>query len=127
MLQQTEPEDFVIATGEQHSVREFVEQCRRAAWLCDRVARHGRRRTGRRCEYGRTDRQDRSALLPADRGRDLCSAIATKAQREARLAAGNRVSRSWSQEMVDDGPASSPSATRMIAREGLQDRTAHHE
>ena len=25
MLQQTEPEDFVIATGEQHSVREFVE------------------------------------------------------------------------------------------------------
>ncbi len=26
MLQQPEPEDFVIATGEQHSVREFVEQ-----------------------------------------------------------------------------------------------------
>jgi len=25
MLQQPEPEDFVIATGEQHSVREFVE------------------------------------------------------------------------------------------------------
>jgi len=25
MLQQTEPEDFVIATGEQHSVREFVQ------------------------------------------------------------------------------------------------------
>jgi len=25
MLQQTEPEDFVIATGEQHSVREFIE------------------------------------------------------------------------------------------------------
>ena len=27
MLQQDEPEDFVIATGEQHSVREFVEKC----------------------------------------------------------------------------------------------------
>ncbi len=26
MLQQAEPDDFVIATGEQHSVREFVEQ-----------------------------------------------------------------------------------------------------
>jgi GDPmannose 4,6-dehydratase len=26
MLQQSEPEDFVIATGEQHSVREFVQQ-----------------------------------------------------------------------------------------------------
>jgi GDPmannose 4,6-dehydratase len=25
MLQQEEPEDFVIATGEQHSIREFVE------------------------------------------------------------------------------------------------------
>lgn len=25
MLQQDEPEDFVIATGEVHSVREFVE------------------------------------------------------------------------------------------------------
>ena len=32
MLQQDEPEDFVIATGEQHSVREFVEK---AAQRCD--------------------------------------------------------------------------------------------
>ncbi len=29
MLQQPEPEDFVIASGEQHSVREFVEQAAR--------------------------------------------------------------------------------------------------
>src|SRR5438477_11222178 len=29
MLQQKEPEDFVIATGEQHSVREFVEEAAR--------------------------------------------------------------------------------------------------
>ncbi len=27
MLQQSQPEDFVIATGETHSVREFVEEC----------------------------------------------------------------------------------------------------
>ena len=27
MLQQKEPEDFVLATGETHSVREFVEEC----------------------------------------------------------------------------------------------------
>ena len=26
MLQQDEPEDFVIATGEKHSVKEFVEE-----------------------------------------------------------------------------------------------------
>lgn len=30
MLQQKEPEDFVVATGEAHSVREFVE----AAFAC---------------------------------------------------------------------------------------------
>jgi GDPmannose 4,6-dehydratase len=29
MLQQSEPDDFVIATGEQHSVREFVERAAR--------------------------------------------------------------------------------------------------
>ncbi len=33
MLQQDEPEDFVIATGEQHSVRDFVELAAAAAWL----------------------------------------------------------------------------------------------
>ncbi len=33
MLQQQAPEDFVIATGEQHSVREFVEQCGKALGL----------------------------------------------------------------------------------------------
>jgi GDPmannose 4,6-dehydratase len=27
MLQQDEPEDFVIATGEQYTVRQFVEHC----------------------------------------------------------------------------------------------------
>jgi GDPmannose 4,6-dehydratase len=27
MLQQEQPEDFVIATGEQHSVREFIDRC----------------------------------------------------------------------------------------------------
>ena len=31
MLQQPQPEDFVIATGEQHSVREFVEAARQSS------------------------------------------------------------------------------------------------
>ncbi len=39
MLQQTEPEDFVIATGEQHSVREFVELA--GACLGMRIRWHG--------------------------------------------------------------------------------------
>ncbi len=32
MLQQDEPEDFVIATGEQYSVREFVERAGAQLW-----------------------------------------------------------------------------------------------
>ena len=34
MLQQREPEDFVIATGEQHSIREFVEVAARELDIC---------------------------------------------------------------------------------------------
>ena len=33
MLQQDQPQDFVIATGHQYSVREFVEP-RRSIWAC---------------------------------------------------------------------------------------------
>jgi GDPmannose 4,6-dehydratase len=40
ILQQPEPDDFVIATGEQHSVREFVE--RAAAILGMRIEWHGK-------------------------------------------------------------------------------------
>ena len=40
MLQQMEPDDYVLATGEAHSVREFVERCfahvgRRLEWRVD--------------------------------------------------------------------------------------------
>src|SRR5438045_5374704 len=46
MLQQSTPEDYVIATGEQHSVREFVEQAAHELgiaiqWRGDGVAEHG--------------------------------------------------------------------------------------
>ena len=44
MLQQSQPEDYVIATGEQHSVREFVElafHCigRRIDWRAKKPSR----------------------------------------------------------------------------------------
>ena len=32
MLQQEKPEDFVIATGETHSVKEWIEECASACW-----------------------------------------------------------------------------------------------
>lgn len=46
MLQQEEPEDYVIATGQQHSVREFVERAAQEIgitlrWSGDGTAEHG--------------------------------------------------------------------------------------
>jgi GDPmannose 4,6-dehydratase len=52
MLQQDEPDDFVLATGESHTVREFVEQAfacvdRELVWRGDGIAETGRdARTG---------------------------------------------------------------------------------
>ena len=35
MLQQAEPEDYVIATGETHSVREYVQEACKVAGIAD--------------------------------------------------------------------------------------------
>ncbi len=53
MLQQDEPEDFVIATGEQHSVREFVgaaakELGMQISWKGKGAEEHGVDHKGRR-------------------------------------------------------------------------------
>ena len=52
MLQQDEPDDFVIATGESHTVREFVELAFERAGL-----------------DWRAPRRDRPPVLPSGRGR----------------------------------------------------------
>ena len=92
MLQQEQPEDFVIATGVQYSVRDFVERGGRTRH------RHALRRRGRgevassigegattrsraRCIVAR-----RSALLPSDRSRDAAGR-SDQGAREARLEA----------------------------------------
>ena len=49
MLQQEEPEDFVIATGEQHSVREFVELAGAQLGMRIEWQRRRRGRAGHRC------------------------------------------------------------------------------
>ena len=48
MLQQDKPEDFVIGTGESHTVREFVERCLQLCRRRDRVERHRDRGKGDR-------------------------------------------------------------------------------
>ena len=76
MLQQDEPDDYVIATGEMHSVREFLDEA---------GAHLGHRLGGRR--------RDRPALLPPGRGR---RAAAATRPRRARSSAGSRPSPSRS-------------------------------
>ena len=99
MLQQEQPEDFVIATGVQYSVRDFVQQA--AAELGVHVRFEGEgvdevgivdRVEGRETKLvaGRGDRARRSALLPADRSRDAARRSVEGAC-EARLAADDNV------------------------------------
>jgi GDPmannose 4,6-dehydratase len=96
MLQQDAPEDFVIATGEQYSVREFIRwsarRARHRAGVFGRGRRreahgderHGRHRAGR--EAGRRDRARRSALFPPRRGGDAAGRP-DQGQGKARLGA----------------------------------------
>ena len=69
MMQQAQPDDYVLATGEMHSVREFVERAFAMHRSQDRMAGHRRRRGRPRRQNRQGDSADRSALLPTDRGR----------------------------------------------------------
>ena len=77
MLQQDEPDDYVIATGETHTIREFLDVAFRLA---------GYRRLG-------ALRHPRPALRPARRGRPA-HRRRVEGQREARLEAPRSPSRS---------------------------------
>ena len=102
MLQQPAPEDFVIATGEQHSVREFVtaaaaelgvgaglgrRRCRRS-----RARRQASLRDATRRSLGPDHRAHRSPLLPPGRGGHAAGRCDQGAD-EARLGAGNELRR----------------------------------
>ena len=92
MLQQDAPDDYVLATGEAHSVREFVELAFACTDRHDRVARP-RRRRGRHLRPLRPGTgAGRSALLPADRGRSAAGRCEQGA-RAARLAPSDHVPR----------------------------------
>ena len=124
MLQQPAPEDFVIATGEQHSVREFVTT----------AAREARHRAGvgrRRCRRSRTRRVkvapgrdarccqdriivriDRRYFRPAEV--DTLLGDATKARIEARLGHRKCAFPSWSRKWCARtcaGPSAMPSSS----------------
>jgi GDPmannose 4,6-dehydratase len=54
MIQHAEPDDYVIATGEGHSVREFVEKAFAAAGICLRWEGSGEQERGIAAKTGRT-------------------------------------------------------------------------
>jgi GDPmannose 4,6-dehydratase len=80
MLQQQKPEDFVIATGEQHSVREFVERAAEVAGLTLRWHGKGAREQGRTADGRVVVRLDPRYLRPAEVGTLLGDA--TRARRK---------------------------------------------
>ena len=80
MLQQDEPDDYVIATGETHTVREFLDEACGHLGLDWEAAR-----------------RDRRALLAPGRGR---RAAAATRRRRARSSAGSRRSRSRSSSRI---------------------------
>ena len=84
MLQQAEPDDYVVATGETHSVREFVELA---------FAHVGLRLAGSTCA------STRRCYRPAEV--DLLIGDPAKAQRGARLAAARVSSEELVAMMVD--------------------------
>ena len=87
ILQADAPDDFVLATGETHSVREFVELAFAEVGRKHRVARQGRRGNRRRREV-RQDawcRIDPTYFRPTEV--DLLVGDASKARAEARLEA----------------------------------------
>ena len=94
MLQQDQPDDYVIATGEKHSVRELVELAFAHVGL---------------------DWQKYVVIDPALSARPKSTrsaATATKARDEARLEARGHASQSWSHMMVD-ADLERPSAAKL--------------
>ena len=96
MLQQDQPEDFVIATGVQYSVRDFVERRRqgtrhaRSAGKAQGVDEKGYRRQHGKCIVAR-----RPALLPPHRSRNPARRP-EQGQEKARLDAEDHASTNWS-------------------------------
>ncbi len=102
MLQQDEPDDYVLATGETHSVREFVE----LAFAADRPcaspgAATGVDETGRRCRRPARcwSRSIRAISGPTEV--DLLLGDPAKARDKLGWSHKTSASTSWSREMVE--------------------------
>ena len=99
ILQADAPDDFVLATGETRSVREFVELAFAEVGRTHRMARQGRRRDRRRQKVRQDHGPHRSGLFPARPKSIFWSATPA---RRARSSAGSRRRRlpNWSRRWL---------------------------
>ncbi len=119
MLQQEQPEDFVIASGEQHSVREFVELAGRELGMRIGWSGEGARRTRLRFQ-DRSHRGASRSALPASRGSRHPAGRRLEGARQARLVADGDFSRAGGR---DGGKRPEAGRTRRVAcGERLQGR-----
>ena len=125
MLQQERPEDFVIATGEQHSVREFCEHAARHARHAARVARQRRRgvRHRRRRAAARSSSIDPRYFRPTE----VDTLLGRRVQGAAGLGWQPQISfDQLVQEMVARGSGAGAQRDALVAREGFK-TYRHHE
>ena len=90
MLQQDEPDDYVLATGETHSVREFVELAFAEVGIEIDWQRQGRR-TRRASMPSRRRRWSRSIRAISGRPRSICCS-AIRPRRKAKLGWAHKTS-----------------------------------
>ena len=93
MLQQDEPDDYVLATGETHTVREFVEPAFDEIGITTSSgAARASTRSGRLTQQTGKSASGSTALFPADRGRPA-DRRSLEGTRTARLAPQGRAGR----------------------------------
>jgi GDP-D-mannose dehydratase len=84
------PDDYVLATGEAHSVREFLEKAFAHIRSDNRLARNRRRGEGPRQGERRDAGRGRPTLFPADRS-GFSARSSEQSASQARLVAKNEL------------------------------------
>ena len=116
IVQQPKPDDYVLATGEAHSVREFVEKAFACVGRSDRLAGRGRDEEGIDKKSGSGAGAGRSALFPADRS-GPSARRPDQGAHQARLDSTRSPSTSWCAKW--SRPISPPPARTTRAAPGL--------
>ena len=118
MLQQDEPDDYVIATGRRYTVREFVEMAFQEVGITARMARGGRRRAGCRRAHRRAVRVSVDPRYFRPTEVDMLLGDPTKANEKLGWRARTSVSVMVKEMVADD--LNGAEKDEMLRREGFQ-------